>query len=99
MIARPIRKDEENITATSSTNVFVYELHEYEVLLNKKNRNGRKGKECANQVDKDMFIVSIPDIGEDGVYCVASINSNAKRDPVIRTYVVSELETRSAPTC
>ena len=32
-----------------------------------------------------------PTLEEDGVYCVASINSNAKRDPVIRTYVVSEL--------
>ena len=92
LIARPIRKDEENITATSSTNVFVYELHEYEVLLNKKNRNGRKKENNVPiKLIRTCSLFQYPTLEEEGVYCVASINSNAKSDPVIRTYVVSEL--------
>ena len=92
LIARPIRKDEENITATSSTNVFVYELHEYEVLLNKKNHNSRKKqRNLPIKLIRTCSLFQYPTLEEEGVHCVASINSNAKGGPVIRTYIVSEL--------
>jgi hypothetical protein len=82
LIARLLHKDEENTTASTSANVYVYELHEFEITLNGKTPLKRLRK-CP--------LFQYPTLEEEGIYCITTACESTKTDSIVRTYVVSEL--------
>ena len=82
LIARPIRKGEENTTSSTSANVYVYELIEFEIALN---------RNIPLQPLRKCPLFQYPSLEEEGIYCITSGNSNTKKDSIVRTYLVSEL--------